>query len=170
FAEDRGEGELALRRHQEALALCRQAHGEASEEAARARHDLAAFHDRQGNYLEAIPLYREARELRLRLLGPDHPAATESRDALGDLARVLGLLEEAEPLLQEGVCARRGIRGQESALAERLNSLGMLRLERGDLSGAAENLEESLRLFEESLGRRHPRVAMVLGNLALLHE
>ncbi|MEL6780562.1 MAG: tetratricopeptide repeat protein, partial [Cyanobacteria bacterium J06597_16] len=53
----------------------------------------------QGRYSEAEPLYREALEMRKRLLGDEHPDVASSLNNLAALYYNQGRYSDAEPLL-----------------------------------------------------------------------
>ena len=73
-------------------------------------------------------LYRQAHELRLRQLGPEHPDTIESLVRLGVLLRTHGRAQDAETLLREALDARSrsGVAVEEILLevAETLAALG----------------------------------------------
>ena len=95
------------------------------------------------------PLYRQAYELRLRQLGPDHPATVESLVRLGALLRAHGRPEDAEPLLRKalGALNRSGLPA-EQALLELAETLAVL----GQNSEAED-------LYTRALGRGEPAEA-----------
>lgn len=73
------------------------------------------------------PLYRQAYELRLRQLGPDHPDTVESLVRLGVLLRTHGRPKDAEPLLREALGAlNRSGSPAEQALLELAETLALL--------------------------------------------
>ncbi|MCL4262588.1 MAG: tetratricopeptide repeat protein [Anaerolineae bacterium] len=76
---------------------------------------------------------------------------------------------------QAGDCYRRALAIDEKALgpdhptvATRLNNLGMLLKDEGDLAGARPYLERALAIDEKALGPDHPEVAIRLNNLGML--
>jgi hypothetical protein len=52
-----------------------------------------------------LPLLREALDGNRATLGDRHPSTLTSINNMGELLRAMGRLEEAEPLLREGVVA-----------------------------------------------------------------
>jgi tetratricopeptide (TPR) repeat protein len=61
-----------------------------------------------GRYDEAEPLYKQALELRKRLLGENHPSTASSYNNLASLYNAMGRYEEAEPLYEQAlaICQR----------------------------------------------------------------
>ena len=55
-----------------------------------------------GDYAKAEPLYKEALEIRRKVLGREHPDTATSLDNLAGLYRAMGDYAKAEPLLQRG--------------------------------------------------------------------
>ncbi|TYT73011.1 tetratricopeptide repeat protein, partial [Microcystis aeruginosa] len=66
-------------------------------------NNLAHLYHSQGRYTEAEPLYREALDLRKRLLGDNHPDVATSLNNLAALYCYQGRYTEAEPLYLEAI-------------------------------------------------------------------
>uniref|UniRef100_UPI000A752B74 tetratricopeptide repeat protein n=1 Tax=Geitlerinema sp. PCC 9228 TaxID=111611 RepID=UPI000A752B74 len=64
---------------------------------------LAGLYQSQGRYEEAEPLYRQALEMRKRLLGEQHPDVATSLNNLAELYRSQGRYDEAEPLYRQAL-------------------------------------------------------------------
>ena len=59
---------------------------------------MAEVHGEQGQYAEAVPLYRRALAIAEKALGPDHPDVAQSLNNLAELYHDQANYAEAEPL------------------------------------------------------------------------
>ncbi|MPY90389.1 MAG: tetratricopeptide repeat protein [Luteitalea sp.] len=85
---------------------------------------------------------------------------------LGRIYQRLGILDKAQPLLEEAVATGRRVLGPDhERLAYSLRELGVLRNERGDPAGAVPLIEESLAMQRRLLGSEHKEVAITLVEL-----
>jgi tetratricopeptide (TPR) repeat protein len=86
--------------------------------------DLGQNIQAQGRAAEAEPLFREALEIRRRVLGAEHPHALAASEALAGNLERQHRYAEAEKLEREALGAERRVNGPESssalAVAERL--------------------------------------------------
>lgn len=117
---------------------------------------LATLKRLQGDLNHAQVFNREALEL----------GRTASR--LRSLAIVLeatGASPEAEQLHLEALAIQRAELGSDPQTALTLNSLGLLAGERQDWPAASAYLEESLFLFEQTVGPQSPEAATAIDNL-----
>ncbi|MEZ4587742.1 MAG: serine/threonine-protein kinase [Gemmatimonadales bacterium] len=95
--------------------------------------------------------------------------------ALGDAYRGMGLFDAAEPLLADAVAAHRGLT-DTMALANTLNSLALLELNRGRPAEAEPPLREALELYRsaapesQGYGRALANLAAALATLAKFEE
>ena len=55
-----------------------------------------------GDYAKAEPLFKEALQIRQKVLGPEHPDTAQSLNNLAELYQAMGDYAKAEPLLQRG--------------------------------------------------------------------
>jgi DNA-binding SARP family transcriptional activator/tetratricopeptide (TPR) repeat protein len=149
----------ALTSYERAAALSSEAAGEPA--LAGLEHKLGGLYHRLGDWDLAESHYQAARNA----LGPERPASDHARlradESLtahhrGDTARALALAEEALKLAGEA--------GDQRALAQAHNILGILASSQGRHEAAREHLEESLRLAE-MLGDPGSQAA-ALNNLA----
>jgi tetratricopeptide (TPR) repeat protein len=89
--------------------------------------------------------------------------------ALGDAYRGMGLYAAAEPLLQDAVTVYRSV-GDSAALADALNSAGLMELERGRSTEAGPWLEEAVAI-QRTLPVADPsRLGRMLSNLAATRQ
>jgi eukaryotic-like serine/threonine-protein kinase len=93
----------------------------------------------------------------------DHEIRAQLLNRLGLVYLGLGLHDEAERLLREGLELRRQLFGAADAqVAESEHALGWLLLSRGDAPGAEPLLRQALETRRRVLGSRHPDVARTL--------
>jgi CHAT domain-containing protein/Tfp pilus assembly protein PilF len=131
---------------------------------------LGAF--QAGRYEEAIPLARQALELREKALGPDHPDVAQALNNLAALLHEKGDYEGAEPLCRRALAIREKALGPDHPdVALSLNNLAGVLREKGDYGGAELLDRRALAIREKVLGPYHPDVAQSLDNLGeLLQE
>jgi tetratricopeptide (TPR) repeat protein len=109
---------------------------------------------------EALGHLRRARALGVAHLGPRHPEVGTMTTNLGAVLFEQGAHAEAIALLEEAVEIEREARSETSLqVAIALSWLGRARLAAGDARGAADALDEALRLFDAaSFDPAHPRI------------
>ncbi|MEG3440445.1 tetratricopeptide repeat protein, partial [Pannus brasiliensis CCIBt3594] len=76
-------------------------------------NNLAYLYRETGRYGEAEPLYRQALEMRKRLLGEEHPDVATSLNNLAYLYRETGRYGEAEPLYRQALEMGKRLLGEE---------------------------------------------------------
>jgi eukaryotic-like serine/threonine-protein kinase len=90
---------------------------------------------------------------------------------IGKVYTSLGLYAEAEPALQKAVSIReRALGPDHPAVADALNTHGLLLRYEGDSDRAEALFKRALAAREKSLGTNHPDVADCLNNLAWLYQ
>ena len=80
---------------------------------ARLQQVFGLIHAERGEFTPARTALEEALAAQRRLVGPDHPDALESLQALGQTMRELGDLESARRLLDESIVRHRRVYGDE---------------------------------------------------------
>ncbi len=129
-------------------------------------NNLASAYARLGRGEEAAAMYRRILDSKKRVLPRDHPSTLTTLVNLGSLLADLGRHGEAEPVIVEAVDgARRGGAGSVMQLVGALNALGRMYRGSGRPRLAAEALSEALDALR-GLGRTHPAMVTVMGNLA----
>ena len=124
----------------------------------------------QGRYDAAEPLFRQALDIRKRLLDDDNAVAT-SLNNLALLYESQGRYSDAEPLcLQALEMTKRLLGDDHPAVATRLNNLAYLYKSQGRYSDAEPLCLQALEMDKRLLGDDHPDVAIDLNNLAGLYE
>jgi CHAT domain-containing protein len=123
-----------------------------------------------GDYRQALPLYEQARDLRQRLLGEDHPDYAHSLNNLAVLYRDMGDYRRALPLLEQARDLRQRRLGEDHPhYALSLYNLATLYLDMGDYRRALPLYEQARDLRRRLLGEDHPDYARSLHSLAGLH-
>ena len=137
---------------------------EAHPEPAASRVNLAiALQDRDDYDPEAETFIREAADMYLTRLGPDHPHTLFARAALGNLLNSTKRQEEARPILEDVFQKRRMILGDEHPQTfSSLSNLVTYHRWVNEFDVAAELLRPFLELYEEVFGRDDPRTTWAL--------
>jgi len=134
-------------------------------------HGLADVRARRGDYRAAERRYREALDIRVALLGNDHPGAIESRDALVRALVGQRRFAEAESLKLEALEGIRRIYGtRHNTLAGSLTGVADLYEQKGDLRLAERYAREALEMREEILAPQHITIAVSRVTLARILE
>jgi len=123
-----------------------------------------------GKYEEALPLVERAREIRERVLGPEHRDVAEAINGLGALYFYKGEYAKTESLYQRALDIREKVLGPEHPIvAASLNNLAIVYQEKGEYAKAEPLYQRALAIREKVLGPEHPIVAASLSNLGTLH-
>ncbi|NES22511.1 MAG: CHAT domain-containing protein, partial [Symploca sp. SIO3E6] len=131
---------------------------------------LAALYDSQGRYSEVESLYRQALQMRQRLLGEEHPDVASSLNNLAFLYSSQGRYSEAEPLYRQALEMKQRLLGDEHPdVAYSLNNLAFLYSSQGRYSEAEPLYRQALEMNQRLLGDEHSLVASSLNNLAGLY-
>ncbi|MEH1809678.1 tetratricopeptide repeat protein [Nostoc sp.] len=172
---DRGESQNYQEEQELAIKYWRQASELQNElglqiDLANSLNNLAGIYRAIGNYTEAEPLYKQALELRKRLLGENHPAFATSLNNLAGLYKSTGKYSKAELLYQQALELRKRLWGEHHAdVAVSLNNLALLYDEQGRYDEAEPLYLQSLELEKRLVGENHLSFALILNNLALLY-
>jgi tetratricopeptide (TPR) repeat protein len=121
----------------------------------------------QGWYLEAAKLVQEALRSAESELGPDHPMVAECLNNLAVIYHSQGKDAEAA-LFQQAVAAREGkpLRAGRTEASQPRNKLGLLNFAKHKYALAESIFNQALEIKKKALGKRHPDVLLILGNLA----
>ena len=68
-----------------------------------------------GDYAKAEPLFKEALEIRQKVLGPEHPDTATSLNNLAALYQAMGDYAKAEPLFKEALEIRQKVLGPRAS-------------------------------------------------------
>jgi tetratricopeptide (TPR) repeat protein len=127
------------------LALRREAHGDASLEAAETLEALATYETLLPDYEAAEAHAREALSIRVGLLGEDHTDVAASRRRLALTLRDLDRLDEAEGLLRKALASYEdALGGDDPLVASVRTDLGMVLTEREQMDEAGAELERAI--------------------------
>ncbi|MBD2526353.1 tetratricopeptide repeat protein [Nostoc sp. FACHB-133] len=172
---DRGESQNYQEEQELAIKYWRQASELQNElglqiDLANSLNNLAGIYRATGQYSEAEPLYKQALELRKRLLGENHPSFATSLNNLAGLYKSTGQYAKAELLYQQALELRKRLWGENHAdVAVSLNNLALLYDEQGRYDEAEPLYLQSLELEKRLVGENHISFALILNNLALLY-
>jgi serine/threonine protein kinase/tetratricopeptide (TPR) repeat protein len=137
----------AIELAEQSLALERQLHAPRHADVAASLTALAAGHATRGEDDLALPLYREALEIRRALLPADDPAILEVTSLLALCLQTLAQFPEAEALYREALAIARRTHPPDSvAVTSALNNLG------GVLE-AEERMDEAVAVLQDALAR-----------------
>jgi CHAT domain-containing protein/Tfp pilus assembly protein PilF len=124
-----------------------------------------------GKYEEALPLIERGREIRERVLGPEHRDVADAINLLASLYWYEGAYAKAEPLFQRALAIREKAFGPEHPqVAAVLHNLGVLYMDTGDYAKAESFYQRALDSSEKALGPDHPNVATILDSLANVYR
>ncbi|TWT40441.1 Serine/threonine-protein kinase PrkC [Phycisphaerae bacterium RAS1] len=150
-----GKAERELRA---AYALWRGQLGENSRQYANAAFDLGRALHESGRTDEALPLYDEALQVRMALLGADSPDVAEVYNYQAWLHKDRSAYDLAVPLYEKALKIRALKLGyQSAALAESLNDYGQLFVKKGEDDQAEPRLRQALSIRQALAGGKPDR-------------
>ena len=124
-----------------------------------------------GRYADARSDQEEAREIRLEILGEEHPDTLTSMNNLAATLEAQGDAEGARRLQEQVLEVRRRVLGEEHP--DTLTSMGNLALTlkaQGDAEGARRLEEQVLEVSRRVLGEEHPDTLTSMNNLGATLE
>jgi len=122
---------------------------------------------RAGKYEEALPLIDRSREIRERVLGPEHRDVADALNSLATLYYYNDEYAKAESLWQRALAILEKTLGPENPkVAAALGNLGHVYQALGDYEKAELAQQRTLAIFEKALGPESPEVAQALNNFA----
>jgi serine/threonine-protein kinase len=151
---------------QEALEIRRAAFGEDSLEYALSLRSLGTLAYERGEPATAADALGRALALHRSHAGETHTDVASVANDLAACLRSIGRVDEAEALHREALELRRAQDPGSVAVAESLNNLAGVELDRGDPAAAARLLEESLAIRRGLLGDEDPLTLQSMSNLA----
>jgi tetratricopeptide (TPR) repeat protein len=161
----------ALPLAEEALRIAIQNAGEDSMEAALAYSSVAEVHRSMGSGARALPLYRQARALYQKVVGPDHPRVATILSQEGLVLMQDGKLALAEQSMTQAVKSlKQACPGCLAELAIAESNLGLLRLRQKRYREADEEYSAAIELREKFAVRPGPELADALQSLAAVRE
>jgi CHAT domain-containing protein/Tfp pilus assembly protein PilF len=172
FYRYRGDYVRAEMFYQNAISIWEKARGH-DHDVARALNNLAILYRDLGNFEKAEHLANEALSIQEKVLGPDHSDLARTLNNLALLHHNRGEDQMAEPLAKRALAilqkiGERALGGEFSDAATSLNILALICRDRGDYPEAQKFFQQSLAILEKVFGRKHPYVADVLNDMAML--
>ena len=167
----REKGSEALPLAEEALKITIHATGEDSLDTALAYSCVAEAHRFAGAPERALPLYRKARSLYEKKLGPDHPRVASIWSQEGLILMQDGKLTLADQAMTRAVSSLRKscpVCAMELSITQ--TNLGLLRLKQKRYRDADEALTRAVELREKFAVKPGPELADALQNLATARE
>jgi CHAT domain-containing protein/tetratricopeptide (TPR) repeat protein len=132
---------------------------------------MAELHWSMGDYAQAEPLCRQARDITKQLLGEKHPRYAGSLSNLALLYTSMGEFAKAEPLLRQALGIQKQILGEAHPdYAVSLSCLAELHWSMGDYAQAEPLCRQALDIQKQILGEAHPDYATTLNNFAGLYR
>jgi tetratricopeptide (TPR) repeat protein len=131
--------------------------------------NLGLQSEREFNYPAAADEFARSYQL-AKALG-DRAGEATALNRLGNLFRLIGRYNKAEPLLVQALDLRRNLFGEAHLdVATSLNNLALLYDSQGRYAEAEPLYVRALSIREQQLGADHPSVATSLNNLAALYK
>ncbi|MCH9646645.1 MAG: serine/threonine-protein kinase [Deltaproteobacteria bacterium] len=123
---------------------------------------MAAVHNGEQRYEEAVAVYRQALALQRAILGERNPSIATTLNNLGVALRRLDRMDEASEALQETLSIQQEHLGQEHPrVIATLNNLGGVAEARDQPEQARDYFQRALSLLLETSGPDHPRVLLL---------
>ena len=164
-------GQEALPLGEEALSIAIESTGENSMDVALAYYTVAEAHRIMKAGDRALPLYRKARALYEKALGPDHPRVASVLSQEGLILMHDGKLALADQSMTQAVKSlKKGCSGCMSELAIAESNLGLLRLQQKRYRDADDAFSAAVELREKVNVSSAPELADVLQSLAVVRE
>jgi len=128
---------------------------------------LAQVYAGQGKYVEAEPVYLQARKVYQAVHGGNHADVAATLNNLGVLHRMYGQYSQAEPLLLRALAIKEKLLGPDHPeVALSVSNLAQLRVAQGQPDKAEPLYRRALAIREKALGTSHPDVGKTLDDLA----
>lgn len=126
---------------------------------------------RLGLYDSALPLLKDALELRRQALGAEHSEVATTMNNLALVLHAKGDFGAAEPIYSDALAMRRRLFGENHReVAASLNNFGLFLKDKGDYVAAESNLRQALALRRALFGSVHIDVAETLNELGVLFK
>lgn len=124
----------------------------------------------KAKYRESINLLLQAKEIRERILGSEHPEMATIYNELSEAYEKLGIYAMAEESCRKTLEIRKKAFGEDHPdVAAGYNDLALVKEKQGKYIEAEELYRKSLSIRENVLGENHPDTAESYNNLAALY-
>ncbi|MFK7799589.1 MAG: tetratricopeptide repeat protein [Aureispira sp.] len=129
------------------------------------------YHYNLRKYNKALPFYIQAKNIRKKAFGTNHPLFAASLNNLAGLHSKMGNYELALPLyIQAKNIYEKAFGTAHTDFATSMNNLAGLYLRMGKYKLALPLFIQAKNIYEQVLGKDHPSLAASLNNLAGLHK
>jgi CHAT domain-containing protein len=126
---------------------------------------------RAGKQDEAFSLYERVREIRERVLGPDHHAVASVLRSQGAYYLAVDDYSKSERFFQRAlIIYQKSLGPEHPKVAVTLTDLAFVYDIRGEYAKAEPLFKQALTISEKRLGPEHPNVSLVLNHLASLYK
>ena len=134
-------------------------------------NSLASVYRNQKWYEEALDLYERALDVKLKVLGEEHPDVASTLNGMANVYQMQGRYEEALDLYERALDVELKVLGEEHPdVASTLNGMANVYLMQGRYEEALEFYERALAMEQKALGEEHPGVAPTLNNMAVVYQ
>jgi len=124
----------------------------------------------QKQYEKAEPIFLEAKRIRKKILGKQHPDYAASCDMLGNIYTNTGQIEKAEESFKEALLINEKAGGKETpANAINCNNLAVLYWKIEQYAKSAPLLQEANKILEKNFGKNNLNYIQSLNNLGNLY-
>jgi len=119
-----------------------------------------------GKYREAELMYRQALDLKEKVLGEEHPSTLDSMNNLAEVLRHQGKYEEAEQMQRQTLDLKKVLGEEHPSTLGSMNNLAIVLGQQGKYEEAEQMQRQTLDLREKVLGEEHPDTLDSMNNLA----
>ena len=133
--------------------------------------NLGILYYNLSDYKFAESYYKQALEIRKKVLSKKNPNYTASLNSLGSLYQDMGDYKSSEDYYKQALEIRKKVLGkQHPDYVSNLNYLGNLYLKMGEFKSAESYYKQVLEIRKKGLGEQHPDYASTLYNLGILYN
>ena len=136
---------------------------------AKSLHQLALLKWYQQSDADAERLLREVLDLRLQILGPEHPDIAESLMTLAQFYQGRSEFDQSQVLFEKALGMFRGLDPRNRAVAQCLHGYAAMLVAAGRYEEAEPHLDEALSIQRSVLGKDHIDVARTLTDLCEIY-
>ena len=131
---------------------------------------IAIVYNTQGNYGEALRLYKQALGICEKVLGTEHSETATTYNNMAVTYRKQGNLDEALRFCKKALAIREKVLGTEHPdTATTYNNIANVYYAQGKYEDALAFYESSLSIREKMLGTEHPDTAITYNNIANIY-
>ncbi|KAK4164715.1 phosphorylase superfamily [Cladorrhinum sp. PSN259] len=132
---------------------------------------IAESYSEIAKYEEAERIYRQALELKEKVLGREHRSTLDSMNNLGLVLQNQGKYEEGEQIHRQALKLKEEVLGREHpSTLDSIDNLGIMLRRQGKYKEAEQMHRQALSLYEKVVGREHLSTLKSMNNLGLVLE